>query len=235
MNGRKWTHLLGALGALALVAAAPQPGCDVQVFWDTPDSGTTVASGAVMELRGQALDRRAVPSSGITEMQLVLDGDSLIAVNHRSERADAFRFAWDTLGVPLGAHTLTLEMRSACGWAEAVRQVTLTPSTAMTDARFNLPFGVTIDGDGNPYVTDRGNNRVQKLSASGDPLAIWGQHGTGFGQFDWPRGIALDVQGNIYVVEEGNHRLHKLSATGEPLAMWGGRGATPANSTGLRG
>jgi sugar lactone lactonase YvrE len=34
-------------------------------------------------------------------------------------------------------------------------------------------LGVAVDHDGNVYVSDPGNHRVQKFSSSGQPLAVW--------------------------------------------------------------
>ena len=43
--------------------------------------------------------------------------------------------------------------------------------------------GVVVDGDGNFYVSDGGNNRVQKFSAGGGLLARWGTDGSGPDRF----------------------------------------------------
>jgi len=69
-----------------------------------------------------------------------------------------------------------------------------------------------VDAQGNVYVVDRINERIQKLSASGQPLAQWGTKGTAPGQFQGPRGVAVDGQGNVYVADTDNHRIQKLSA-----------------------
>ncbi|MBV9281622.1 MAG: SMP-30/gluconolactonase/LRE family protein [Chloroflexi bacterium] len=84
-----------------------------------------------------------------------------------------------------------------------------------------VPDGVALDPQGNIYVADTGNNRVQKFSPDGAPLAQWGRQGSGRGQFSQPEGIALDPQGNIYVSDSGNNRLQELSPTGQPLRVWG--------------
>jgi len=33
-----------------------------------------------------------------------------------------------------------------------------------SDARFDLPYGITIDSHGNLYVADYGNNAIRKIS-----------------------------------------------------------------------
>src|SRR5688572_20151687 len=98
--------------------------------------------------------------------------------------------------------------------------------------QFDSPFGVAVDAEGNVYVADTGNHRIQKLSAAGQPLAQWG----GPGHFMQPLGLALDDQGNVYVADTGNDRIQKLSSAGEPLAVWGGPGTGPgqfASPTGV--
>lgn len=57
------------------------------------------------------------------------------------------------------------------------------------------------------YVTDYGNNRVQKFDSSGKFITIWGSYGTGDGQFNNPFGNAVDSSGNVYVTDNGNSRV----------------------------
>jgi DNA-binding beta-propeller fold protein YncE len=76
-----------------------------------------------------------------------------------------------------------------------------------------------VDSSGTVYVSDTRNNRVQKLSASGQPLAVWGvatAPGTPRpapepGTFVTPGGIAVDRQGAVYVADKGNQRIQKLA------------------------
>ena len=91
--------------------------------------------------------------------------------------------------------------------------------------QFNNPNGIALDGQGNLYVADSQNNRIQKLSVNGGrPIAQFGTMGTGPGQFNSPTGVAIDQQGNIYVSDWGNHRIQKLSPTGQFLQQWGNSG-----------
>jgi tripartite motif-containing protein 71 len=93
------------------------------------------------------------------------------------------------------------------------------------------PDKLAFDAQGNLYVTDvglppyesgstGGNNRVQKFSPTGKPLAQWGTLGSGPGQFNVPVGIAVDQEGDVYVADVANHRVQKLSALGKPLTQW---------------
>jgi DNA-binding beta-propeller fold protein YncE len=49
---------------------------------------------------------------------------------------------------------------------------------------------------------------------------MWGQPGTGPGEFRIPHGIAIDSAGTVYVADRENSRLQMFDANGELLAMW---------------
>lgn len=38
---------------------------------------------------------------------------------------------------------------------------------------FNIPHGIDLDNEGNVYVADRENNRIQKFDANGNFIAVW--------------------------------------------------------------
>ena len=86
------------------------------------------------------------------------------------------------------------------------------------DVQFDDPQGLAVDGNGNLYVADMGNHRVQKFGPSGQFLLKWGAQGSGDGQFDFPSGIAVDGDGNVYVADSRNCRVQKFSPSGEFLA-----------------
>jgi len=79
---------------------------------------------------------------------------------------------------------------------------------------FNLPTGISFDGNGNVLVADTGNGRIEKFSPNGTFV-------TSIGQFEAPSGIAIDHAGNIYVAEIGSkHRVQKLGPDGTFIATW---------------
>ncbi|MCH8993245.1 MAG: hypothetical protein IIA44_16015 [Acidobacteria bacterium] len=90
---------------------------------------------------------------------------------------------------------------------------------------FLWPRGIAVGGDGNLYVSDAGNHRVQVRAPTGELLAIWGSEGGGTGGLRWPRGVAVDSSGDVYVADTGNNRVQVFAPGGGSLAAWGSEGA----------
>lgn len=58
---------------------------------------------------------------------------------------------------------------------------------------------IAVDKDGNIYVLDRGNHRIQKYDKNGQYLLTIGSKGQGPGEFQNPSDIFIGSNGNIYV------------------------------------
>lgn len=71
------------------------------------------------------------------------------------------------------------------------------PSSA--PGQFDLPTTIDIDSNGNLYVTERGNERVQKIDPYGKSLLMWGSRGVGNSQFCHQEHLAIDQFDNVYV------------------------------------
>jgi streptogramin lyase len=84
---------------------------------------------------------------------------------------------------------------------------------------------IASDGNGNIYVVDNLNNRIQRFDSNGNFITKWGSYGTGDGEFDRPSGIVIDNTGNIYVVDTGNYRIQKFDSAGGFITKWGSQGS----------
>ena len=66
-----------------------------------------------------------------------------------------------------------------------------------------MPTDVALDKDGNVYVTDTLNWRVEIFDAEGKFISQFGKHCDAIGCFERPKGIAVDGDGHIWVVDTG--------------------------------
>ena len=84
---------------------------------------------------------------------------------------------------------------------------------------------VAVDAQGNVYVSDAYNFRVQKFDPDGKFVFQFGSAGEADGQFDGPCAgpVTVDGQGNIYVSTFG--RVQKFDSQGKFLAAHGSLGS----------
>ena len=96
---------------------------------------------------------------------------------------------------------------------------------------FLMPHGLTIDRQGNVWVTDVLLHQVFKFSPGGELLLTLGEArvpGTDRTRFNLPTDVAVLPDGSFYVSDGyGNARVMKFSATGEYQFEWGRKGTGP--------
>ncbi|HVU25414.1 MAG TPA: immunoglobulin domain-containing protein [Opitutus sp.] len=100
---------------------------------------------------------------------------------------------------------------------------------AGASARFSNPRGVAVDGAGNVYVADSGNNTIRKITSGGVVTTLAGlagnagaADGTGASaRFDAPDSVAVDSAGNIYVADYNNCTIRKITSAGVVTTLAG--------------
>jgi len=100
---------------------------------------------------------------------------------------------------------------------------------------FSLPTNVAVDQQGNVYVTDTLNNRVESFDADGNFISQFGTPGDGPGHFARPKGIAIDCDGHIWVADEVQNRVQVFDQSGRLLIYFGGLGWYPGQFQALYG
>jgi sugar lactone lactonase YvrE len=111
---------------------------------------------------------------------------------------------------------------------------------AALTAEFYGPNGIAVDGSGNVYVADFGNNVIRKITAAGIVSTFAGNGTAGYAdgtkatscEFNNPAGIAIDASGNIYVADHGNNIIRKITQAGVVTTLAGVKTAGYVNATG---
>ena len=99
-------------------------------------------------------------------------------------------------------------------------------SSGSGNGQFSSPKYTALDGEGNVWATDCGNNRIEKFSAKGAFIAAYGKAGSGEVQFSCPTGIDINQStGNIYVSDSENHRIEQLTSAGAYVRSFGTSGS----------
>jgi uncharacterized delta-60 repeat protein len=89
-------------------------------------------------------------------------------------------------------------------------------------ALFNGPQGIAVDGAGNVYVADTGNQTMRQITAAGIVSTLAGLpgnagnvDGTGSAaRFLAPQSIGIDGSNNIYIADSGNNTIRKMTLGG---------------------
>jgi len=100
--------------------------------------------------------------------------------------------------------------------------------------QFHNPEGPASDSQGNIFVADETNHRVQQISSDGTPLWSLGaldpdgrpRYGTAPGQFFMVRGVGVDDD-NLFVGDSWNQRVQKFDPSGNFQMLFGSYGRGP--------
>ena len=98
---------------------------------------------------------------------------------------------------------------------------------------FFEPRGMASDAEGNIYVAEMVNHRVQVLRNDGSYLRAWGKGGTGgyeqvgsgYGEFRLPYQTAVDDKGLVWVTDTDNERVQVFTREGGFVRAFGANNA----------
>jgi DNA-binding beta-propeller fold protein YncE len=107
--------------------------------------------------------------------------------------------------------------------------------TLTTPGDFAAPTNVAVDADGNVYVSDTLNNRVEIFDADGKFDSEFGKAGDGPGYFARPKGIAIDADGHVWVADAVQDRVQVFTKEGRLLIWMGMHGLLPGQFRALAG
>ncbi len=117
-----------------------------------------------------------------------------------------------------------------------------------TSAGLNFPTGVAVDGAGDIFIADRGNNFIRKVTPAGMMSRVAGNGNQGFSgdggpatsaALNAPSGVAVDAAGNLFIADAGNNLIRKVTPDGTISTVAGNRTSSsggdggPATSAGI--
>jgi sugar lactone lactonase YvrE len=100
---------------------------------------------------------------------------------------------------------------------------------------FSKPTGLAVDAEGNLYVADTMNNRIEIFDADGKFISTFGKAGDGPGYFARPKGVAIDGDGHIWVADGQQDRVQVFDRETRLLISFGGHGLLPGQFQDLVG
>lgn len=112
-----------------------------------------------------------------------------------------------------------------------------------TEALFNVPSAVAVDGGGNLYIADTMNHRVRKVDATtGVVTTVVGtgqRRCSGDGgpatkaALNEPVALAVDDRGHLYIADQGSHRVRRVDLTTGLITTVAGTGVMGYSGDGM--
>ena len=100
-----------------------------------------------------------------------------------------------------------------------------------TDDLLPQPEGIDVDRDGNVFVNEIGENRINIFDPNGTLISTWGSSGDDIGQFSHPHGNEVEDENNrsasevfVYIADQNNDRIQKFSKDRTFITAWGEEG-----------
>jgi DNA-binding beta-propeller fold protein YncE len=103
------------------------------------------------------------------------------------------------------------------------------------EGEFSFPTAVAFGPEGDLFVVDQVNARVQVFDPDGEYLDQFGSRGTGFGQFIRPKDVEVDEEGFIYVTDNAFNNVQLFDADFTLLTFVGEAGRDPGRFHGASG
>ncbi|KAI8486965.1 hypothetical protein Bbelb_352250 [Branchiostoma belcheri] len=112
---------------------------------------------------------------------------------------------------------LTMPRDKKSMWFSPTYTQTQTCNMKMFGSTGLLPLDVTVDKEGNIYITDSDGSHVLKYDKNGVYLFSFGSPGSGAGDLYNPFGICVDSLGRVFVADTGNSRVEMFTAEGDHI------------------
>jgi len=134
----------------------------------------------------------------------------------------------DGFGKRIGKIALDGTITAIAGDGQSVVRAGNGDGGAAINAELNYPAAIAIDGAGNIFIADAGDNQIRKVTPDGVITTVAGNGLPGYfgdrnlslnAEFNQPLGLALDAAGNIYVADTVNRAVRQLSPSNTSLSF----------------
>jgi sugar lactone lactonase YvrE len=108
------------------------------------------------------------------------------------------------------------------------------PNATIPTANFHFPNGITVDPSGNLYIANSGSNVINKITPTGQFLAILSPNPDISSETNYsePLGVAADSEGNVFVANTFANTILKISSDGVVTTLAGSSVSPPGNQDG---
>lgn len=236
VNGR--VELFNADGSVAAVWGSPNPGPTVlpkavAVAFDGRGNAYVLdqrRARIVVFDRATGTPTRSIASQGSGPGQLrdpsalAISGDTITVADTGNGRLARFTVNGSYLGAitdtgnvrgvavsPAGDRIYAADGNDITVYSDAGEDLMQFGGTGSKVGKLNAPAQMTTDANGNLWVADRGNNRVQQFGPMGERLGAFGERGTSAGQFVYPTGIAVSCDGTLTVTDSSGNRVQRFT------------------------
>ncbi len=173
--------------------------------WNTSLSNQTLWSKRYGGRQGWAIPEKVNPKIVYSSFKFLSD----LAVDETNE----FLYASDSM------NNRIQKFDASSPWN--LRKISDIGSEGESNGEFSFPQGIDVDEEGNLYVVDTGNYRIEKFDKDGNFILSFGSLGWEEGNFIQPYGISADPYYNlVYVSDPVKKEVQIFSKNGEFIYRW---------------
>ncbi len=97
------------------------------------------------------------------------------------------------------------------------------------DGQLYKPTHITVDNQGDLFVTDAFNFRIQQFDPEGNFVKVFGFHGDQVGGLARPKGLGIDHERHLYIIDAASEHIQIFDDKAQLLLFLGGPGIGPGN------
>ncbi len=154
----------------------------------------------------------------------------LSAANQSGAASTNVVFSFDSNPGPIRLGTLTIAGLTLTVTQAGSTYVAAQPLTTLVSSGLNGPADVAVDGAGNVYIADFGNNAIKKWTAASNTVSTVVSSG-----LSQPIGVAVDRAGNVYIADTSDNAIKEWTAANSTVTTLVSSGVSGPHGVALDG